>query len=78
MDSFVYIKNGKAYERSAAVIQVGLSLKRWYSLAVVFYLFPPFMRNALYDFVARHRYRWFGKKDECMVPTEHLKSRFLE
>ncbi|HCW63542.1 MAG TPA: thiol-disulfide oxidoreductase, partial [Leeuwenhoekiella sp.] len=39
---------------------------------------PNFIRNAVYDFIASHRYKWFGKKESCMLPTPELKSRFLD
>jgi predicted DCC family thiol-disulfide oxidoreductase YuxK len=38
---------------------------------------PKFIRDAVYDFIARNRYSWFGKKDQCMIPTAELKSKFL-
>jgi predicted DCC family thiol-disulfide oxidoreductase YuxK len=44
----------------------------------IFMLVPRPVRDWIYDFVARHRYRWFGKRDVCMVPTSEIRARFLE
>jgi predicted DCC family thiol-disulfide oxidoreductase YuxK len=49
-----------------------------WSLLYIFIVIPSFIRDALYDFIAHNRYRWFGKRNECMLPTEDLKARFLD
>ena len=48
------------------------------SIWCVFFIIPPFIRNWVYDFIAKNRYKWFGKKEACMVPTPELKAKFLE
>ena len=48
----------------------------WPVLAV-FKILPRFVRDNIYDYIAANRYRWFGKKDQCMIPTPELRSRFL-
>ena len=78
IDSFVYIKNGRAYERSTAMIQVALSLRRQYALSAIFYVVPRPIRDAVYNFIAKRRYTWFGKRDQCMVPTPEIQKRFLD
>jgi len=77
MDSFVYIQKGKAYVKSTAALKIAKELKRGWQLFYVFIIFPAFFRNWFYDFIAKNRYRWFGKKDSCMIPTPELKAKFL-
>ena len=76
-NSFLLYEDGKLYTRSTAALRVLSQLKGW-KWAGVFQWVPPFIRNAVYNLVARNRYKWFGKKDECMIPTPELKSRFLD
>lgn len=77
-DSIVLIDPGKAYYlRSDAVIEIAKSLKGYGSIATVFGLLPGGLRDALYNFIARNRYKWFGKKSSCMVPISELKNKFL-
>jgi predicted DCC family thiol-disulfide oxidoreductase YuxK len=44
----------------------------------IFWIIPAFIRNAVYDFIAHNRYKWFGKKEVCMIPTPEMRSRFLD
>jgi len=77
MRSFVLIDNGKAYQKSTAALRV-LKYLPWHLKAFrVFLIVPSFIRNGVYDIIARHRYKWFGKKEVCMVPTAELKAKFL-
>jgi len=76
-DSFVLIENGKAYTKSAAGLRVYRSLSWYWKWTQIFWIFPGFIRNAVYDLIAKHRYKWFGKKEECMVPTADVRIRFL-
>ena len=75
--SIVLVEDGRAYERSAAALRIARRLRFPWKLAWVWIVVPRFLRDAVYDFVARHRYRWFGKNDACMVPTPELRARFL-
>ena len=77
MNSFVLIQDNKAYTRSTAALFVAKRLKGISKLLYGFIIVPSFIRNAVYDIISRNRYKWFGKKDSCMIPTEALKSRFL-
>jgi predicted DCC family thiol-disulfide oxidoreductase YuxK len=77
-DSIVLVEGGRAYERSDAILRIARGLGAPWSLAVVFLAVPRFVRDALYRFIARRRYRWFGKKASCRVPTPALRERFLE
>ena len=49
-----------------------------WSLLYAFIIVPPFIRDGIYSWVAKNRYKWFGKKDSCMIPTPDLKERFLD
>jgi predicted DCC family thiol-disulfide oxidoreductase YuxK len=77
IDSVIFIEQGKLYTYSEAAIRIARHLtwpaKTLYGLIIV----PKFIRQPFYKWIAKNRYRWFGKKDECMVPTPSIKSRFL-
>lgn len=77
MRSFLFIENGKVYNRSTAALRVCRYLKGLWPLMYAFIIVPAFIRNAVYDFIARNRYKWFGQKDECMIPAPDVKARFL-
>ena len=77
LNSFVLIRDNKAYTRSTAALTVAKELAGITKLLYGFMIVPSFIRNAVYDLIAKNRYRWFGKKDSCMIPTAELKSRFL-
>jgi predicted DCC family thiol-disulfide oxidoreductase YuxK len=77
-DSFVLIEGDKYYTKSTAALRVLKHLSFPYPLAAVFIIVPPFIRNAVYDFISRNRYKWFGKREVCMVPTKEVRGRFLE
>ncbi|TXE15112.1 thiol-disulfide oxidoreductase DCC family protein [Seonamhaeicola algicola] len=69
-------ENGIVYKSSAALaIAKHLGFPR--NLLAVFYIIPAFIRNIVYDFIAKNRYKWYGKKEACMIPTPELKSKFL-
>ena len=76
-ESVVLIENGKYYFHSSAALRISLHLKGVWKLMAVFYILPVFIRDGIYNFIARNRYRWFGKKETCMVPDEKIKSKFI-
>jgi predicted DCC family thiol-disulfide oxidoreductase YuxK len=76
-ESFVLIDQGKVYKKSNAALRVMNKLPWYWKEAQIFRLIPTIFRDAIYDFIARNRYKWFGKKDQCMLPTPEMKSRFL-
>ena len=71
-------KSYKIYEKSSAALHIAKQLSFPYYLMAVFFIVPTVVRNVLYDFVAKNRYKWFGKKDACMIPTPELKAKFLD
>jgi predicted DCC family thiol-disulfide oxidoreductase YuxK len=77
-DSFVLIDNKKVYQRSGASLYVLNKLSWYWKWTQIFWIIPPLLRDALYNLVARNRYKWFGKKDSCMIPTPEVRGRFLD
>ncbi len=77
MRSFLFIENEKIYNRSTAALRVCRHLKGLWPLCYGFIIVPPFIRNGVYDFIAKNRYKWFGQKEECMVPSADVRARFL-
>ena len=76
-DSVVLGYKGKYYIKSDAVLQLCRLLGGRFKLLLAGYILPRFLRNRLYDFIAAHRYRWFGKSDHCMLPRPEWKERFI-
>ena len=77
MSSFIFIENGKAFTRSTAALKVCQHLGGLWPLCYGFIIVPPFIRNGIYNWVAKNRYKWFGEKQECMIPTPEVRGRFL-
>ncbi len=77
LETFVLIKNDMAYLRSDATMEVLKGIDGFWKLLYAFKIIPTFIRDGVYKFIAKRRYRLFGKTT-CMVPTAELKSRFLE
>lgn len=78
IDSVVLYDPGVAYYyKSNAALQIARNLGGLFHLGTVFRIIPTTLRNALYDYIAKNRYSWYGKKQNCMIPTEELKSKFL-
>ena len=79
IDSIILIEPGKAfYIKSDAVLKIGMELQNYGTISYVLNLIPSTLRNIVYDFIARNRYKWYGKKEVCMVPAPALKNKFLE
>jgi predicted DCC family thiol-disulfide oxidoreductase YuxK len=77
LNSFILIENNKAYTRSTGALRVVKKLKGLWPLLYGFIIVPGFIRDAVYNWIGKNRYKWFGKKEECMIPTPELKARFL-
>lgn len=76
-DSIVFILNEKSYIKSTAAILIAKQLGGMHILLSVFLIIPSFVRDFIYDFIAKNRYKWFGRKEVCMVPSEEVKSKFI-
>ncbi|HRB00904.1 MAG TPA: thiol-disulfide oxidoreductase DCC family protein [Ignavibacteria bacterium] len=78
IDSVILVENDKAYVKSDAALKIAKTLGGKYKLFYGLIILPAFIRNFFYDIIAKNRYKWFGKKDSCRIPTLELKSKFLE
>lgn len=76
-DSIVFIEHGKAYVKSTAALRASKYLPGAWPLLYGFVIVPRFIRNCVYDIIARNRYKWYGKQESCMIPTPELRSKFL-
>lgn len=77
LDSLVLIEDGKIYFRSTAALRIAKKLPGLWPLFYGFIILPPFLRDGIYDWIGKNRYRWFGKKNTCRIPTEAEKAKFL-
>lgn len=79
IDSILLIDPNIAYyHKSTAALKIAKHLSGGYPLLAIFLILPKALRDVVYDFIARNRYRWFGKKESCMIPTPELKALFLD
>lgn len=76
-NSFILYQDGKMYTRSTAALKLFQQLKGW-KWVKIFWAVPKFIRDGVYNLIAKNRYKWFGKKEECWLPTPELKARFLD
>ncbi|OIK21886.1 thiol-disulfide oxidoreductase DCC family protein [Bacillus amyloliquefaciens] len=76
-DSMIFIENGQIYRKSQAVLKVARHLRGAWRLSAVFFAVPRPLRDRVYSFIARRRYKWFGKREACMLPSPEIKNRFL-
>jgi predicted DCC family thiol-disulfide oxidoreductase YuxK len=77
-NSFILLEGDKVYSRSEGALRMLKHLGGRWSLFYAFIILPKFIRDNVYNWVARNRYKWFGKREECMIPTPDLKERFLD
>ncbi len=78
VDSVIFIENNQAYTKSSAALKIANYFGGFWKLLQIFMIVPTFIRNFFYDIIAKNRYRWFGKKDSCMLPSPEIRNRFLE
>ncbi|HEX5024842.1 MAG TPA: thiol-disulfide oxidoreductase DCC family protein [Agriterribacter sp.] len=77
-NSFVLVEGDKVYTESTAVLRVFKLLGGAWSVLFAGIIIPRFIRDAMYRLIAKNRYKWFGKREHCMLPTPALKKRFLD
>lgn len=77
MDTFILIKEGRGYVFSTAALEISRDLSGYWYLFNVFRIIPAPIRDFFYKLFARNRYRLFGKRDQCMVPSAEVRSRFV-
>jgi predicted DCC family thiol-disulfide oxidoreductase YuxK len=77
LSSFILVENDIIYTRSTGALKVAKQLSGGWPLLYAFIIVPRFIRDAVYNYVAKNRYKWFGKKQECWLPTPALKNKFI-
>ena len=77
-NSFILLDEGKIYTRSTGALKMLKYLGGGWSILYGFIIVPKFIRDAVYNFIAQNRYRWFGKKEVCWVPKPEWKEKFLD
>lgn len=77
LDSLVLIEDNQIYFRSTAALRIAKNLPGLWPLFYGFIILPPFLRDGFYDWIGKNRYRWFGKKNTCRIPTSVEKAKFL-
>ena len=78
LDSIILVENNEYYLRSTAALKILQRLGALWKIVYVFMLVPRPVRDYIYEIVARNRYKWYGKRAECMIPSSDIESRFLE
>ena len=77
LESVVLIEGSKVYTKSSAALNIAKQLDGLWPMFYVFIIVPTFIRNPIYNFIARNRYKWFGKREQCRIPTAEERSRFV-
>ena len=78
LNSIILIDNNKIFKKSLAVLRLLKILGGVYTLLYIFIIIPKPLRDWVYDYIAKNRYKWYGKKDSCMIPTKELKNKFID
>ncbi|NEN24339.1 DUF393 domain-containing protein [Cryomorpha ignava] len=78
VDSILVYREGKVYDQSSGALKIAAGMGSLWPLMGVFWIIPKFIRDAVYRFIAKNRYRWFGKKDACMIPDKPVSHRFVK
>ena len=76
IDAVIYLKSGKVYTKSSAILWILSQLDGIWKLSMILFLIPAFLRNIIYDWIAKKRYLWFGEKDTCYLPQSEFNDRF--
>lgn len=77
IDSIIYLEKGKCYTQSTAALRIAKLLGRGWKFLYGCIIIPAPIRNLVYQWIAKNRYQWFGKRETCMIPTEEIRNRFL-
>lgn len=77
-ESFVLIEEDKVYTKSAAALKLCKHLTALWPLVYGLIIVPPIVRDGIYKWIAKNRYKWFGKKEQCMIPSPEIRNRFLQ
>ena len=78
IDSIILIESETEFSiKSTAALKILTHFNGFWKLFQICWIIPPFIRNSMYNYIAKNRYKWFGKKDNCMIPTDEIKSKFI-
>jgi len=77
LESIIFYTNGNVYRRSRAALEISKRMNGLWPMMYIFMIVPGFIRDIVYNWIARNRYKWFGKQETCRIPTPELKSRFI-
>lgn len=77
VETLYLLENGKLYDKSTAALRISRRLRFPWNLCYGLIIIPAFLRNPIYDFIARHRYQWFGKREACRIPSPEERARFI-
>jgi predicted DCC family thiol-disulfide oxidoreductase YuxK len=78
IDSIVLIENNRYFTESTAALKIAKHLDGFWKCLYILWIVPRPIRNFIYRYIAKNRYKWFGKNDACMLPTKEIKERFLD
>ena len=78
LKSIILIENGRVFEKSTAILKIVRHLPYFWKWMYVFIIVPKFIRDFIYIIIANNRYKWFGKKETCMLPNKEIQKYFLE
>lgn len=77
LSSVILLTEKGVFTKSTAALKIASQLSGFWKAAYIFIIIPKFIRDFVYDIIAKNRYKWFGKETHCMIPTPELKERFL-
>ncbi|NBI27500.1 thiol-disulfide oxidoreductase DCC family protein [Chengkuizengella marina] len=78
ISTIVLIQGNKTYTKSSAALRLCLLLKNLWPILFAFIIIPKSIRDVVYDWIAKNRYRWFGKSEQCLIPSKENREKFLE
>ncbi len=76
-ESVLLVQQNKIYIQSTAALKITKNLSGFWPLLYFFIIIPTFLRNLVYQFIARNRFKWYGKKESCWIPNKELSNRFI-
>ncbi len=78
LESILLVDGDKIYHRSTAALKIAKQLNGLWPLLYAFIILPKMLRDSVYNYIGKNRYKWFGKQESCMMPTPETKALFLE
>ncbi len=77
LNSVVFLNQEKMYTQSSAMFQICKNLDGFWKILFIFFFIPKTIRDIFYNWIAKNRYRWFGKNESCFVPNDDFKNQFI-